>query len=60
MAEGGDALVKAIARNVFNDEAARGAPQLAQYVVAAGDRLTAAPVAELAAGRVAFPPAPGA
>ena len=57
-AEGG--LAKAIARNVYNDEAAPGAAPLAHYALAAAERLEAAMPGELMAGRAPFPPAPGA
>lgn len=59
-AEGGAALAKAIARNVYNDEAAPGAAPLAHYALAAATGLEAALPAELLAGSAPFPPAPGA
>lgn len=60
LAEGGDALAKVIARNVYTADDAPGAPALARYAAEAASHLAAAPLAELAAGRVAFPSAPGA
>jgi len=57
LAAGGDALVNAIARNVYRAEAASPAARaLADYAQHAAAAIEAAPAPELLAGRVEFPP----
>lgn len=58
VAEGGDALARTIARNVYNTaEVTAAAEGMADYARRAQQAIDAAPAAELLAGRVAFPPA---
>ena len=62
MTAGGDALEKAVARNVHNADAVTpGAEALAGYVRRTADLLEAAPIEPLLDGRAAFaPPVPAA
>jgi cytochrome b pre-mRNA-processing protein 3 len=58
VSEGGGALARAIARNVYNAaEVTAAAAAMADYARRAQQAIDAAPAADLLAGRVAFPPA---
>jgi cytochrome b pre-mRNA-processing protein 3 len=60
-ASGGEALARAVARNVFGAaEVTPGAAALARYVIAAAAHLETLPPEELLAGRAEFPPVPAA
>jgi len=50
-----EALVKALARNIYEDEAATSAVQLAEYVRAAAAAIDAQPAARITGGIVQFP-----
>jgi cytochrome b pre-mRNA-processing protein 3 len=56
LAEGGDALARTIARNVYNAEVSGASKTMADYALRARRAIDAAAAAELLAGRVAFPP----
>jgi cytochrome b pre-mRNA-processing protein 3 len=60
LAEGGDALAAAIARNVFPDREVKGrAPRLAKHLLATVYAMGQADLSELRRGKTTFPPVGG-